>query len=190
MYSSSSRSVGMGIIISNSGAKQDGFTRIVLFSMSGTSLSHIGQYPAIPLEGMFIWCPHLGQWTMPSSSTLTLNIPCLFTAISMPLYSTAWFIGTKSFVPDSQYGHLIELTFHIFWVNHKISPPNAFAHGAGANKRKARCLTFALMTRWFQNLADIFKITYEPRLIWIKCYKDWVATIVFLIQFHCPNIVL
>ena len=25
---------------------------------------------------------------------------------------TAWFIGTKSFVPDSQYGHLIELTFH------------------------------------------------------------------------------
>ena len=30
----------------------------------------------------------------------------------MPLYSTAWFIGTKSFVPDSQYGHLIELTFH------------------------------------------------------------------------------
>ena len=49
-----------------------------------------------------------------SSSTLTLNIPCLFTAISMPLYSTAWFIGTKSFVPDSQYGHFIELTFHPF----------------------------------------------------------------------------
>lgn len=71
----------------------------------------------------FINCfPHSGQlrismisWVVKlpsSSSTLTLNIPCLFTAISMPLYSTAWFIGTKSFVPDSQYGHLIELTFH------------------------------------------------------------------------------
>lgn len=64
-----------------------------------------------------------------SSSTLTLNIPCLFTAISMPLYSTAWFIGTKSFVPDSQYGHLIELTFHVvFFLYHLrnttlVAPP-------------------------------------------------------------------
>ena len=27
----------------------------------------------------------------------------------MPLYSAVWFIGTKSFVPDSQYGHFIGL---------------------------------------------------------------------------------
>ena len=44
------------------------------------------------------------------SSTLTLNIPCLFTDISIPLYSAVWFIGTKSFVSVSQYGHLIWLT--------------------------------------------------------------------------------
>lgn len=49
---------------------------------------------------------------------------------SLPVYShlnaavfNGLFIGTKSFVPDSQYGHLIELTFHINAVTLTLCVP-------------------------------------------------------------------